>query len=186
MIDRLRFLLDRPFDPLVARAVVVFASAILLGFAALYVLAAREPGPSAAPGRQAVLPSPGEPFGAARAQAAPPAPPAARPRRQDPQDETGSPAARRAAKTLASHRALQHVPYRHAHLSVRLVGARGGRAVLAVSAPTISAARRGWQGFLRRYSDTGRAYLPLFTVHGGHDQGVKGECRVALRGYRRL
>lgn len=175
MIDRLRFLLDRPLDPLVARAVVVFASAILLGFAALYVLAAREPAPSPAPpDRQAVLPPSGEPFGAARAQAAPPAPPAARPRRQDPQDETGSPAARRAAKTLASHRALQHVPYRYAHLSIRLVGARGGRAVLAVSAPTISAARRGWQGFLRRYSDTGRAYLPFFTAHGGRQSRGEG------------
>ncbi|HEY0391463.1 MAG TPA: hypothetical protein VGC63_07130 [Solirubrobacterales bacterium] len=174
MIDRLRFLLDRPLDPLAARAVVVFASAILLGFGVLFVVGAREPGPSAAPDRQAVLPPPGEPLGADRAQAAPPAPPADRTRRQDPQDETGSLAARRAAKTLASHRALQHVPYRHAHLSVRLVGARGGRAVLAVSAPTISAARRGWQGFLRRYSDTGRFYLPLFKVRGGHEPRGEG------------
>lgn len=166
MIDRLRFLLDRPLDPLVARAVVVFASAIWLGFAALYVLAARDPGPSAAPDRQAVLPPPGEPFGAARAQAAPPAPPAARPRRQDPQDETGSPAARRAAKTLASHRALQHVPYRHAHLSIRLVGARGGRAVLAVSAPTISVARKGWRQFLQRFGDSGRSYVARFSGTG--------------------
>jgi hypothetical protein len=38
-----------------------------------------------------------------------------------------------------------------------------------VSAPTIAGARRGWQGFLRRYGDTGRAYVPLFTVGGGHE-----------------
>jgi hypothetical protein len=172
MIDRLRFLLDRPLDPLVARAVVVFASAILLGFAALYVLAAREPGPSSAPpDRQAVLPPPGEPSGAARAQATRPAPPAARPRRQDPQDETGSPAARHAAKTLASHRALQHVPYRHAHLSVRLIGARGGRAVLAVSGPTISAARQGWRQFLQRFGDSGRSYVARFSGTGTRGTG---------------
>jgi hypothetical protein len=170
MIDRLRLLLDRPLDPLVARAIVVTATAILLGFAALFVLAAGEPGRSAAPGRQAVptQPQPARSFGAARAEAAPPAPHAARHRRQDPQDKKGSPAARRAAKALRSHRALQHVPYRHARLSVRLVGARGGRAVLAVSAPTISAARRGWRGFLRRYRDGGRAYLARFVATGGH------------------
>jgi hypothetical protein len=166
MIDRLRFLLGRPLDPLVARAVVVFASAILLGFAALYVLAAREPGPSAASNRQAVLPPPGESFGAPGVQAAPPEPPESRPRRQDPQDKAGSPAARRAATTLASHRALQHVPYRHAHLSVRLVGARGGRAVLSVSAPTISAARQGWRQFLQLYRDSGRSYEPHFSGSG--------------------
>jgi hypothetical protein len=170
MIDRLRFLLDRPLDPLAARAIVVSATAILLGFAALFVLAAGEPGRSAAPGRQAVptLPQAARSFGAARAEAAPPAPRTSRRRRQDPQDKKGSPAAKRAAKALRSHRALQHVPYRHAHLSVRLVGARGGRAVLAVSAPTISAARRGWREFLRRYRDGGRAYLARFEGTGGH------------------
>lgn len=170
MINRLRFLLDRPLDPLVARAVAVFATAILLGFASLFVLAAGEPGRSAPPGRQAgsTQPRPGSSFDPARVQEAPPAPRASRPPRQDPQDEAGSAAARRAANSLASHRALQHVPYQHGHLSVRLVGARGGRAVLAVSAPTISAARRGWRGFLRRYRDGGRAYLARFEVTGGH------------------
>jgi hypothetical protein len=170
MIDRLRFLLDRPLDPLAARAIVISATAILLGFAALFVLAAREPGRSAAPGRQAVptQPQAARSFGAARAEAAPPAPRAAHRRRQDPQDEKGSPAASRATKALRSHRALQHVPYRHARLSVRLVGARGGRAVLAVSAPTISAARRGWRRFLRRYRDGGHAYLTRFEATRGH------------------
>jgi hypothetical protein len=167
MIDRLRFLLDRPLDRLIARAIVVFATVILLGFAALYVLAAQEPGHSAVAQRQLVSPPPSDPFGVVRAQAAPPAPRAPRPRRQDPQDEAGSPAARRAAKTLASHRALQHVPYRRGRLSVRLVGARGGRAVLVVSAPTIAAARRDWREFLRRYRDGGRAYLTRFEANGG-------------------
>jgi hypothetical protein len=164
MIDRLRFLLDRPLDPLVARAIVVSATAILFGFAALFVLAAGESGRSAAPGRQAAAAQaqPGRSFGAVRPETAPLAPRASRRRRQDPQDEKGSPAAKRATKALRSHRALQHVPYRHGHLSVRLVGARGGRAVLVVSAPTISAARRGWRGFLRRYRDSGRAYLTRF------------------------
>jgi type IV secretory pathway VirB10-like protein len=166
MIDRLRFLLDRPLDPSVARAVVVFASAILLGFACLYVLGAQEPGRSAAPERQIVSPPPGGSFGSDRARPVPPEPHASRPHRQDPQDEAGSPAATRAAKTLNSHRALQHVPYRRGHLTVRLVGARGDRAVLAVSASTISAARRGWRGFLRRYRDSGRSYIPRFSHTG--------------------
>jgi hypothetical protein len=169
MIDRLRFLLDRPLDPLVARAIVVFASAILLGFAALYVLAAQEHGRSAAPDRQVVSLSLGDSFGAARMQAAPPPPRASRPRRQDPQDEKGSPAAARAAKDLRSHRALQHVPYRRGPFTVRLVGARGSRAVLAVSAPTISVARSDWRRFLRRYRDDGHSYAPVFHVSGGSD-----------------
>lgn len=169
MIDRLRFLLDRPLDPLVARAIVVTASAILLGFAALFALSAAEPGRSAVPGRQAVPTQPQavRSFGAARAKAAPPALRAAHRRRQDPQDEKGSPAATRATRTLRSHRALQHVPYSHARLNVRLVGARGGRAVLVVSAPTMAGAHRGWRAFLRRYRDTGRAYLPRFEANGG-------------------
>ncbi|HMC50832.1 MAG TPA: hypothetical protein VKH20_09305 [Solirubrobacterales bacterium] len=167
MIDQLRFLLDRLLDPLVARAVVVFASAILFGFAALYVLAAHERGHSVAPGRKVVSsPPPSDSLGAVRPQMSPSAPRTSRPRRQDPQDKAGSPAARRAAKTLASHRALQHIPYRHAHLSVRLIGARGGRAVLAVSAPTISAARRGWRQFLQRFGDSGRSYLARFSGTG--------------------
>jgi hypothetical protein len=165
MIDRLRFLLDRPLDPLAARAVVVFATAILLGFGVLFVLGASESSRPAAAGRQAVAAQsrPGLSFGALQVEAPPPAAPKApRRHRQDPQDEKGSPAAGRAAKAMRSHRALQHVPYRSGSLSVRLVGARGGRAVLVVSAPTISAARRGWRRFLRRYRDDGRAYLPHF------------------------
>jgi len=171
MIDRLRFLFDRPLDPLAARAVVVFASAILVGFATLFVLGTGESGRSAAtPDVTAVAPrsQPARPLAATTPEAAPTAPRTSRRRRQDPQDEKGSAAARRAAKALRSHRALQHVPYRCGPLTVRLVGAHGTRAVLAVSAPTIAAARRGWRAFLRRYQDDGRSYVPRFQARGGH------------------
>lgn len=171
MIDRLRFLFDRPLDPLVARAVVVFASAILLGFAALFVLGASESGRSAATrGGRSLSPrsQPACPLAVAPPEAAPAAPRTVRRHRQDPQDEQGSAAAKRAAAALRAHHALQHVPYRRGRLTVRLVGAQGARAVLAVRAPTIAAARRGWRAFLRRYRDGGRAYVPRFQAEGGH------------------
>lgn len=164
MVDRLRALLEEPLDPRAGRAVLVLASAILLGLASLFVLAAREPdgagprgqaqAPAAAPSVSVAPPTAdveGEP-----AESHPPL------RRQDPQDKKGSPAGRRAARALRSHRALQHVPYRSGELMIVLVGARGDRAMLRVSAPTTRAARRGWHRFLRRYRDLGRAYLPLF------------------------
>lgn len=164
MVDRLRVLLEEPLDPRAGRAVLVLASAILLGLAALFVLAARDPdragprdeaqAPAAAPSLPVAPPTgdvEGEP-----AESRPPQ------RRQDPQDEEGSPAARRAARALRSHRALQHVPYRSGEVTVVLAGARGDRAVLRVSAATARAARRGWHRFLRRHRDSGRAYLPLF------------------------
>lgn len=164
MIDRLRFLLDRPLDPLAARAVVVFATAILLGFAALFVLGASETGGPVKAGQPAVTRSASglssrAPEIEAPSSASSSAP---RPQQQDPQDQQGSPAAGRAAKSMRSHRALQHVPYRSGLLTVRLVGAHGDKAVVAVSAPTIAAARRGWRRFLRRYRDDGGAYLPRF------------------------
>lgn len=168
MIDRLRFLLDRPLDPLAARAVVVSATAILLGFTALFVLSSGESSGPPAAGEQASPPPPR--FG--RSHYAPvlethlPAAPRPPRRRQDPQDEKGSPAATRAAKALRSHRALQHVPFRSGPLTIRLVGAHGDKAVVAVSAPTIAAARLGWRRFLRRYRDLGRSYLPRFAGRG--------------------
>jgi hypothetical protein len=171
VIDRLRFLLDRPLDPLAARAVVVFATAILVGFAALFVLAAGESNRPAGASRSESVTharpglSPRAPEFEAPSSAAPRAP---REQRQDPQDRQGSPAAGRAAKAMRSHRALQHVPYRNGPLTVRLVGAHGDKAVVAVSAPTIGAARLGWRRFLRRYRDFGRAYLPRFESTGGH------------------
>lgn len=164
MVDRLRSLLDQPLDPRAGRTVLVFASAILLGLAALFILAAREP-EGAAPRGQAQTPAAppivslvpstggveGEPAGSRSPL-----------RRQDPQDEKGSPAGRRATRALRSHRALQHVPYRSGEVTVVLAGVRGDRALLRVSAPTARAARQGWHRFLRRHHDSGRAYLPLF------------------------
>lgn len=162
MVDRLRALLAEPLDPRAGRAVVVLSSAILLGLAALFVLAAREPD-GESPRSQAQAPSAlvAPPTGDVEGEPAESRPPL---RRQDPQDEKGSPAARRAARALRSHRALQHVPYRSGELTIVLAGARGHRAVLRVNAPTARAARRGWRRFLLRYRDSGRAYLPLFRV----------------------
>ncbi|MGN6217348.1 MAG: hypothetical protein ACTHN7_10415 [Solirubrobacterales bacterium] len=164
MADRLRALLDRPLDPSAARAILIFASAILVGIAGLFVLAAGEPDHSTSPVhplRAAASPSPRAPIqtvegNSAGAQAAP--------RRQDPQDVEGSAAARRAARALRSHRALQHVPYRNGELVITLAGARVDRALLRVSAPSLRAARRGWRAFLRRYHDRGKEYIARFVL----------------------
>jgi hypothetical protein len=166
MIDGLRALLDEPLDPRIGRAVVVLASAILLGLAALFILADREPDTST----RAEAPSAASSMPSSPAAGAEPLPveEGLPPRwRQDPQDEAGSPAARRAGRALASHRALQHVPYRNSELVVDLVGARGHRAILRVSANTVQAAREGWRRFLRLYRDSGRAYLPRFEAEPG-------------------
>lgn len=164
MADRLRALLDRPLDPGAARAVLAFASAILLGLAALFVLAASQADQPTAPERPALAapaPGPADPIEVAEDE------PAAH-LRQDPQDIAGSAAARRAARALRSHRALQHVPYRDGELRIALVGARGSRAVLHVTASTVTAARQGWRRFLARYGDSGKAYVPVFKASGGH------------------
>ena len=167
MVDRLRVLLEEPLSPNAARAVLILASAILLGFAALFILAAQEPD-GASPRREAPAPIAARPAPDAPVDVEA-EPPQSHPRlyRQDPQDVDGSPAARRAARALRSHRALQHVPYRSGELTVELVGARGHRAVLRVSAETVRAARRGWRRFLRRYRDSGNAYLPIFDERPG-------------------
>lgn len=167
MVDRLRALLEEPLDPRLGRAVVVLASAILLGLAALFILAVHQPETST---RAEEPPAARSTSGSATADLAP-APTPAAPRRQDPQDQEGSAAARRAARALASHRALQHVPYRNDELVVELVGARGHRAVLRVSAATVQAARAGWRRFLRRYRDSGRAYIAIFRGKDGKRDG---------------
>jgi hypothetical protein len=163
MIDRLRALLDRPLDPSAARAILAFASAILVGIAGLFVLGASEQDrQSSTAGRPASIASP--PAFPTEAKGGERIEPRSSTRRQDPQDVKGSTSARRAARALRSHRALQHVPYRDGQLAVVLAGARGGRAVLRVSAPTVREARRGWHRFLRRYRDSGRAYVPVFNA----------------------
>jgi len=168
MVDRLRALLDRPLDPSAARAILVLASAILLGLAALFALAASKPDPTSQGVRPAAAsPSaPVTPVEAAEDEAVEDRLPT---HRQDPQDRKGSAAARRAAHALRSHRALQHVPYRDGEVTVALAGAKGSRAVLRVSASTVPAARRGWHRFLSRYRDSGRAYVPVFRATGGRD-----------------
>lgn len=168
MADRLRALLDRPLDPSAARAILVFASAILIGVAALFILAASQADPPTASEHPPVASSSGPPpieevEGGDQALRQPAH------LRQDPQDIAGSAAARRAARALRSHRALQHVPYRVGEVAVDLVGARGHRAVLRVSAPTVREARRGWRRFLRRHHDSGQAYVPVFDASGGGD-----------------
>ena len=171
MIDRLRLLLDRPLDPAVARAVVALGSAIFLGFAAIFVLGAGE--------RERPVSSREGAARSSRVAAAPVEEIAPKPKRhssrrqQDPQDDRGSAAGGRAARALQSHRALQHVPYLDSGLTVALVGARGSRAVLRVSAPTIPAARRGWHRFLRRYGDSGRSYVAVFKAVARHS-GTRG------------
>lgn len=162
MIDRLRVLLDRPLDPSAARAILVFANAILVGFVALFVLAASEPDQPPSPGHPSVAAAPPSPVVSTQVVEGNPAEDQAAPRRQDPQDVEGSRAARRAGRALRSHRALQHVPYRSEGLTIDLIGAHGRRAVLRIRAATVQAARRGWRDFLRRYHDSGHAYLPNF------------------------
>lgn len=168
MADRLRALLERPLDPSAARAILVLASAILVGFMAIFVLAASQPERPTSPERrsaEAVSPTP-----ASAPALEPPESPDPAELRQDPQDVRGSAAARRAARAVRSHRALQHVPYRRGNLAIILVGAERHRAVLRVSAPTRAAGRRGWRDFLRRFRDRGEAYIARFVVG---DAGVR-------------
>jgi hypothetical protein len=84
---------------------------------------------------------------------------------QDPQDPPGTAAAKRSAQVLASHRALQHVPYHHGAVTIRLTGVlKDGKAILTVTAPTLADAKAGYRRFLARYRDTGRAYQPRFVA----------------------
>lgn len=168
MADRLRALLDRPLDPSATWAILAFASAILVGFAALLVLAVGQPDqPTSSSGNpSAVASSPG-PAAAIQQVEDNSAEGQAAPRRQDPQDVEGSAAARRAARALSSHRAIQHLPYRHGELAITLAGAKGDRALLRVSAPNLRAARRGWRAFLHGFHDRGKAYIARFVLRGG-------------------
>jgi len=166
MIDRLRTFLDRPLDPSAARPILVFASAILVGFAALFVLAASEPDQPNSSGQPSVAAAPPSPVVPTQVVEGNPAEDQAASRWQDPQDVEGSLAARRADRALRSHRAIQHVPYRHGELVIALVGAKAERALLRVSAPSLRAARRGWRAFLRRYNDRGKAHIARFVLRG--------------------
>lgn len=170
MVERLRALLERPLDPSPRRAVLVLACALTAAFAALVALGAIGPGTSGSPPSRT-----GQPASSAAATPIASAPrpraagggTAAAPPEQDPQDRPASAAAHRAERELATHRALQHVPYRRGGVAIELIGARGGRAVLEVRAASAAAARAGWHRFLRRFHDPGRSYEPIFEVSGG-------------------
>ncbi|MBS1845673.1 MAG: hypothetical protein JST53_14750 [Actinobacteria bacterium] len=164
MIGRLRVLLERPLDPEVARQVVLLAMVVTVGLACLVAASVREDG-QAAGDHPATAPTEG--VGQPERAAPRPAGPSGAARRQDPQDRPGTSAHGRAERELETHRALQHVPWRHGGVSVTLVGARDGRAVLEVRAPSTAAARRGWAWFLRRFDDPGRAYLPRLRAESG-------------------
>lgn len=155
MLERFRALLERPLAPAAGQAVVTCAAAVFLGLGVLATVGHLDGGERPALEAPAAAPSPTD-------VPAPAAVPVPVHRRQDPQDVPGSEAAQRAAAALRERRGLQHVPYRRGELTIELVGARGGKAVLRVSAPDVAAARRGWQEFLRRYRDDGRAYLWIF------------------------
>lgn len=159
MIERLRGLLDRPLDPSVARAVMLLALAVGVGFAIVVATAGVERNPSAE----------GAATTSTAAESRWPSAPAPGPSNmppQDPQDRPGTAAHRRAAAELADHRALQHVPFEGDGVSIDLVGARGTRAVLRVRGTTRAAARQGWRAFLRRFGDRGTAYIPRFEGGG--------------------
>jgi hypothetical protein len=157
--NQLRALLETPISRTQARvAFAISATVVLLAAAALILLADERPISTHAPGA-------GEPRSVAVAP--PPAPLVATTPaparstvgpRQDPQDQPGSRAARRAARALATHAALQHVPYRRGGVRIELTGARDGRALLTVTAPTRPRARAAWRAFLARFHDSGRAY----------------------------
>jgi hypothetical protein len=165
MADRLRALLDHPLDASAARAILVLASAILVGFTAVLVLGASQPERPTSPESRSAEPPPP----ASTTAVKPPKSPPPAQLRQDPQDVRGSAAARRAARALRTHRAIQHVPFRRDKVTISLVGAKGSRAVLRVSARSIKQARRGWRRFLRRYRDSGRAYVVVFSRRGRAD-----------------
>jgi hypothetical protein len=159
MAERLRTLLERPLEPSVARAMLVLALAVSTGFAAIALLGrvGDRPAVQAGADRDSSIPRihPGRlrpAFPATVAELA----------RQDGQDRPGTVAHRRALEEVARHRALQHVPYRVGGVTIRLLGAKGHKAVLDVGGRNLAAAHRGWDGFLRRYQDDGRSYLPRF------------------------
>lgn len=192
MIARLRALRDRPFDPLIVRSVVVIAGAVCLGPAVLVGMGLFTPRASGPPRPASPRPSAAWPARTARPSVGGRPTPARLPRSdravQDPQDHPGTPAAARARRELASHRALQHLPFHRAGLSIALVGAEGSKAILEVRAATVAAARSGYRRFLRREHDDGRAYRPQFRfLDRRFDRGLapgSARCRAIPHGDR--
>lgn len=161
MTGRLRELAERPVAPGAARAIVATALAVTvalgcvvaLGLGAHRQLFARDDARhgEVGPGRPVAVPAAEAPDAA----------------RQDPQDRPGTAAHRRADRELATHRALQHVPWHRGEVSIRLIGARAARAVLSVVGPTTGVDRRAYRVFLRHFHDDGSSYLPRFEVADG-------------------
>jgi hypothetical protein len=169
-VTRLRALAERPLDPATGRVVALLGGLVCVGFATLVGLGLLGPGGS-------TTPRPEERPRVAAVSAAETSAPTApidqgttrsshRPA-QDPQDRPGTAAARRAHHELATRRALQHLPWRRGALTIRLIGASGPKAILAIDAPSLAAARRGYRTFLRAFDDRGLAYRPLFRTRGG-------------------
>jgi hypothetical protein len=196
VIDQIRSLLDRPLDSRPARAIVALACCVTFALAALVGFAMLGGSPSAE------RPPQGQRF--TRPTAPPQAAPARQPRssaegphrsvsrakpRQDPQDRRGSSAYRRAHRTLSGSRALQHLPLRRGDLSITLIGADHGRAVLRVRASSVAKAKKGWRRVLRRFHDSGRAYELRFATRArgrvlesrdSHAQGSRGRAVVSV------
>lgn len=182
MLDRFLDFLYAPLSGRAARAVLILTAVVCHGYVLLALLSIAAGG-EAQPGaehhdarRRAV------PIRSARSDRDPEV---AHPR-QDPQDRPGSAAARAARGELRSHRALQHVPYRGAGVTIVLVGARRGRALLSVRGGDLATERRGWRLFLRRFGDDGSAYVPLFATgrRGAafdHQVGLRVDQGVGLR-----
>lgn len=79
---------------------------------------------------------------------------------------------RRQRRTIRSLRAFQHMPYSAGNVRVDWTGVdrRGLVEVRVRSAMHMSRAREAWQAFLRRFHDSGRAYV--VTVHAPPDAPV--------------
>lgn len=167
MTGRLRELAERPVSPGVVRAILATALAATAGLGCVVSLglgAHRRPWVDHDRGNLAEL-RPDRPAGPPVEPQAPPDDPARR--RQDLLDRPGTPAHRRADRELATHRALQHVPWHRGGVSVGLSGAKGAEAILSVSGPTVGTDRRAYRAFLRRFHDDGRSYLPRFEIATG-------------------
>lgn len=162
MVERFRTFLERPLHPSVSRAMLVLAVAVSVGFALVSLLA--DLGDRPHDERRAVPRSQAPPTAVAIRTPSTWASGTGKVAGQDAQDRLGTMAHREAVREVGGHRALQHVPWHRDGVSIQLIGADAGRAVLAVEGPSIAAARRGWHLFLRRYHDDGRSYLPRIRV----------------------
>jgi hypothetical protein len=178
VIDPIRRILDRPLAPAQARAVLALAACVTFGFATLVCLgevSGSTPGDSG-PGPRSKAPTEPPPAPPTKPSSAPAgstvAPSESTLPEQDPQDRPGTLAYRRARRELREHRALQRLPFRGRGLSITLVGADHGRALIRIVAATIVKAKRGWRQFLRRWSDHGSAYEPRFAARSNRRHAI--------------